>query len=148
MLMPASDDPKKDREIFLKILTMHDDGALQRQKGEIPVKAWRKAAPAESQDKYFGARGFQRGISDEEKEFTLAEIWEGLNEQQQQKPDEQRKRPIPDRHLFDNLPYAQRIDPCERPENVEELGRRCIGHIPRVSMPFVVEAPFPARQPG
>ena len=25
MLMPASDNPKKDREIFLKILTMDDD---------------------------------------------------------------------------------------------------------------------------
>ena len=32
MLMPASDNPKKDREIFLKILTMDDDGALQRWK--------------------------------------------------------------------------------------------------------------------
>lgn len=32
MLMPASADPKKDREIFLKILTMDDDGAFQRWK--------------------------------------------------------------------------------------------------------------------
>ena len=32
MLMPASDNPKKDREIFLKILTMDDGGALQRWK--------------------------------------------------------------------------------------------------------------------
>ena len=73
MLMPASADPKKDQEIFLKILTMDDDGAWQRQKGEIPVKAWREAAPAEIQSKYFGTRGFKRGISDEEKEFVLAE---------------------------------------------------------------------------
>src|SRR5271163_5216768 len=34
MLMPASDNPKKDREIFLKILTMDDDGTWQRCKGE------------------------------------------------------------------------------------------------------------------
>ena len=45
MLMPASSDPKKDREIFLKILTMDDDGAWQRCKGKIPVAAWRDAAP-------------------------------------------------------------------------------------------------------
>lgn len=32
MLMPASDDAKRDREIFLKILTMDDDGAFQRWK--------------------------------------------------------------------------------------------------------------------
>ncbi len=30
MLMPASDDPKRDREIFLKILTMDDEGTLAR----------------------------------------------------------------------------------------------------------------------
>jgi hypothetical protein len=30
MLMPASADAKKDREIFLKILTMDDDGAWRR----------------------------------------------------------------------------------------------------------------------
>jgi adenine-specific DNA methylase len=53
MLMPASDNPKKDREIFLKILAMDDDGTWQRQKGEIPVKAWREAAPVEIPDKYF-----------------------------------------------------------------------------------------------
>ena len=35
MLMPASDNPKKDREIFLKVLTMDDDGTWQRNKGRI-----------------------------------------------------------------------------------------------------------------
>ncbi|MEF8755919.1 MAG: anti-phage-associated DUF1156 domain-containing protein [Accumulibacter sp.] len=33
MLMPASTNPKRDREIFLKILTMDDDGTWQRNKG-------------------------------------------------------------------------------------------------------------------
>lgn len=47
MLMPASGDPKRDREIFLKILTMDDDGAWQRCKGDIPVAARREAAPPE-----------------------------------------------------------------------------------------------------
>ena len=162
MLMPASNDPKKDREIFLKILTMDDDGTWQRQKGEIPVKAWREAAPAEIQDKYFGARGFQRGISDEEKEFVLAEIWEGLTDQQRQRLDEQRKRPVPVREDFDALSYSERIEECERPENtsgptsaswqdindhldtsasnltelIRELGMRRYGHIPSVGDAF------------
>jgi hypothetical protein len=30
MLMPASAEPKKDREIIVKILTMDNDGAFQR----------------------------------------------------------------------------------------------------------------------
>jgi len=162
MLLPASEDPQKDREIFLKILTMDDGGAWQRQKGEIPVKAWREAASAEIQDKYFGTRGFQRGISDEEKEFVIAEIWEDLNDQQRKRLDDQRKRPIPDREVFDSLPYAERIDQCERPENsvgptedawakinahlgthaidipslIRELGEQRFGHMPRVGDAF------------
>jgi putative DNA methylase len=162
MLMPASNDPKRDREIFLKILTMDDDGTWQRQKGDIPIKAWREVAPAKIQDKYFGARGFQRGISDEEKEFVLAEIWEGLSDQQRARLDEQRKRPIPDRAEFDALPYSERLDICERPENVagpleaawddinahlgtsapslaalvQELGHRRFGHTPKVGDAF------------
>jgi adenine-specific DNA methylase len=162
MLMQASNDPKKDREIFLKILTMDDDGTWQRQKGDIPIKAWREVAPAEIQNKYFGARGFQRGISDEEKEFVLAEIWEGLGDQQRARLDEQRKRPIPDRTEFDSLPYSERLDICERPENVagpldaawddinthlgtsatslaelaQELGHHRFGHTPKVGDAF------------
>ena len=37
LLMPASGDLSRDRRIFLKILTMDDDGVWQRCKGDIPV---------------------------------------------------------------------------------------------------------------
>ena len=162
MLMPASNNPKRDREIFLKILTMDDEGTWSRQKGEIPIKAWREAAPAEIQSKYFGASGWLRGISSEEKEFVLAEILEELSDAQRQWIDDQRKRPISDRSMFDSLPYAARIDECERPENVvgpspaawaeinahlgttaanltaliKQLGQRRFGHTPRVGDAF------------
>ena len=38
LLMPTSDNPLKDREIFLKILTMDDEGLWLRKKSNIPVK--------------------------------------------------------------------------------------------------------------
>ncbi|KPA12290.1 DNA methylase [Candidatus Magnetomorum sp. HK-1] len=38
MLMPVSDNPKKDREIFLKILTMDNDGLWLRRTKSIPAK--------------------------------------------------------------------------------------------------------------
>ncbi len=41
MLMPASSDAKKDREIFLKILTMDDDGVWQRVRSDAPSPPWR-----------------------------------------------------------------------------------------------------------
>ena len=38
MLMPASSNPQKDRDIFLKILTMDVDGLWQRRSKPIPAK--------------------------------------------------------------------------------------------------------------
>jgi len=162
MLMPASDNPKKDREIFLKILTMDDDGTWQRCKGEVPPAAWREAAPVEMRDEYFGRRGFKPGLSDDEKEELCARIWASLSVAQQRALDGQRRRPVKDRSAFDALPYADRLKHCERPENVqgptpsawaeinahlgttarnlpelvEQLGRRTFGHTPRVGDSF------------
>ena len=85
MLMPASNDAKKDREIFLKILTMDDDGTWQRCKGEIPAAAWREAATPAVQEEFFGARGLKQGLSDEDKEALFTQIWEALSPEQQQK---------------------------------------------------------------
>ncbi|MDH4444567.1 MAG: DUF1156 domain-containing protein [Akkermansiaceae bacterium] len=162
MLMPASDDPKRDREIFLKILTMDDDGVWQRQKGEIPVGAWLEAAPPDVQEEFFTARGFQRGLTAEEKAEVCARVWESLDADQRKALDDHRRRTIPDREEFDAIHYAQRIRECERPENiegptpeawaeindhlgttatslpelVEQLGQRTFGHPPRVGDAF------------
>ena len=120
MLMPASSEPKKDREIFLKILTMDDGGA------------WERCKPA-----------LKRKTS---------------------------------RVNFDNLPYAERIVSCERPENVagpvdeaweainshlgtqatslpelvEQLGQRTFGRRPRVGDSFCGggSIPFEASRMG
>lgn len=45
MLMPASSDAKKDREIFLKILTMDDEGTWERRKGDIESRTVFDAMP-------------------------------------------------------------------------------------------------------
>lgn len=162
MLMPASNDAKKDREIFLKILTMDDDGTWQRCKGDIPAAAWREAATPELQAEFFGARGLKQGLSDEDKEALFTQIWDALSPEQQQALDAQRMRPIPDRAEFDALPYAERLVHCERPENIagptpaawadinahlgttatclseliDQLGQRTFGHTPRVGDSF------------
>ncbi|MCP5417448.1 MAG: DUF1156 domain-containing protein [Chromatiaceae bacterium] len=162
MLMPASDDPKRDREIFLKILTMDDDGAWHRQKGDIPVAAWRDAATPDIREEFFTTRGFQRGLTVEEKEEVCARIWERLDAGERKALDDQRRRPVSDRDEFDAMPYADRIRHCDRPENiegptaeaweeinahlnttatclpdlVEQLGQRTFGHTPRVGDAF------------
>jgi putative DNA methylase len=92
MLMPASSDAKKDREIFLKILTMDEDGAWQRCKGEIPAREWRNVASPEVVDEYFSSTGFKRGLSDEDKEAVCAQIWETLSPEKQKALDAQKRR--------------------------------------------------------
>src|SRR5688572_14706501 len=162
MLMPASSHPKKDREVFLRILTMDDDGVWQRCKGEVPVLAWREAADPETRLEYFRARGFKPGLTDEQKETVCSQIWESLDADGRKALDDQRRRPVPDRGSFDALSYAERIVHCERPENVEgptleawadindhlgttatslselvdQLGRHTFGHTPRVGDAF------------
>ena len=162
MLMPASNNPKKDRDIFLKILTMDDAGVWDRCKGDIPVKELAKIAPPELQEEYFSGLGYKRGLSDEEKEKAFEDVWEGLTIEEQTYLDSKRKRKINDRATFDKLAYAKRISQCERPENftgpsssawaeindhlgtkaksltdlVEQLGQRTFGHTPRVGDSF------------
>ncbi len=162
MLMPASKNQKKDREIFLKILTMDDDGAWQRCSGQIPVVEWRRFAPQEIQEEYFSARGFKAGLTDEEKSDICDQIWESLTLEQQAALDTTRRRQIQNREEFDSLPYAERIKCCLRPEQivgptpaawsainehlgttaaslrelVAELGQTLFGHTPRVGDAF------------
>jgi hypothetical protein len=162
MLMPASNDAKKDRAIFLKILTMDDEGTWQRCKGEIPAAAWRDFASPEIQEEYFGSRGFRQGLSDDEKGEICEQIWESLTHEQRQSLDALRRRTVNGRGVFDAMPYAERIKHCERPENisgptpeawreinahlgtsasslselVNQLGTRMFGHTPRVGDSF------------
>lgn len=162
MLMPASDKPKEDREIFLKILTMDDEGTWQRCKGEIPAAAWRDFASPEILETHFGSRGFRQGLSEEEKADIVEQIWESLTQEQRQALDALRRRTVNDRSVFDAMPYAERIKHCERPENISgptheawteinthlgtsasslsalinQLGTRMFGHTPRVGDSF------------
>ncbi len=162
MLMPASADAKKDREIFLKILTMDDEGTWLRCKGDIPVLEWRRVASLEIQNEYFSARGFKAGATEEEKDEIRSRIWNALTGRQRVELENLRNRTINDRAVFDALPYAERIQNCERPENVhgpsikawdsinahlgttasslheliEQLGKKMFGHVPRVGDSF------------
>lgn len=52
-LIPASDNPKKDMEIFLKILSMDDDGLIQRKIKTLPLKVIFEECTREQQEEYF-----------------------------------------------------------------------------------------------
>src|SRR6478672_2438087 len=48
LLMPASGDPHKDREVFLRLLTMDEDGLWRRKnKNLTAAEAWELMLPSE-----------------------------------------------------------------------------------------------------
>jgi len=143
MLMPISGNPQKDREIFLKIMTMDDEGLWQRRSKSIPAKVLQTYLTEEEwealiyDDEGESKRFWSTGLSRKEKEEIL-------------------------RKAFHRMSYDEKLTFCDRPEQIEgpmqkawleinehlgtkatslqeliaELGIRHFGHIPKVGDAF------------
>jgi adenine-specific DNA methylase len=143
LLLPATDDPKMDREVFLRLMTMDEEGLLRRKTKSIPVKEIFKRLPPATRGRYFTAESddervrFKKGVSREDKEDLQQRV-------------------------FLSLSYDERLDYCDRPEQIDgpsaeswqvinghlgtsasslpalvaELGKRRFGHVPRVGDAF------------
>lgn len=157
LLLPASEDPKKDREIFLKILTMDEEGLWRRKRSNIPLRAiYERLTPAE-RPRWFEENAdperpkYKKGVSSEERE-RIQQL------------------------VFDRMTYDEKLTYCDRPEQIEgpsteawkeinahlgthakslpdlvqELGRHRFGHIPRVGDAFCGggSVPFEAARLG
>jgi adenine-specific DNA methylase len=137
--MPVSDDPKKDQDIFLKILTMDNDGLWLRRSKSIPAGVIQANLSEEEWNELITdkegnlKRTWSTGLSPEEKEQVL-------------------------RKVFDQLSYDEKLIYCDRPEQIDgpgekawleintrlgtdakniqglvtELGKRRFGHTPKV----------------
>jgi putative DNA methylase len=120
MLMPASNSPKRDREIYLKILTMDDAGAWQRCKPAAKRKFSRAA---------FDALPYAERISHCERPENVTGpehlIWAEVNA-----------------HLGTTANCL--------PELIEQLGQTAFGHTPRVGDSFCGggSIPFEAARMG
>jgi adenine-specific DNA methylase len=145
LLLPATADPVRDREIFLKLMTMDTAGLHQRKTKPIPqtrlVEELQRMAP--SVRRRFLA---QDAIADTS---SLRRLNQAEREELQTL-------------VFDRLPYVEKLTYCDRPEQVTgptpaawaeinahlgtqatnlaefvaELGERRFGHRPRVGDAF------------
>ena len=143
LLLPATDQPQKDREVFLRLMTMDDDGMLRRKSVNIAAKELFQRLPPTDRERYFEAQSIggeprlKRALSKQEK-------------------DELQRR------VFLCLSYDERLEYCDRPEQIDgpssdswtvinshlgtevaslpelvvELGQRRFGHTPRVGDSF------------
>lgn len=100
LLMPASDNPKKDREIFLKILSMDEAGLLNRKNQTIPIADIYKNLTPTEQKRFFsedkGKIVYKRGISKSEKQDLQKTV-------------------------FKRLSYDEKLKYCCRPEELENI---------------------------
>lgn len=96
LLLPATEDPARDRELFYKILTMDEDGLWKRKSKRMSAKdilALLGAGTCAGRIDPVAGR-WVRGLSDEEKE--------GL-----------------EKLAFARLSYEQKLERCLRPEEVD-----------------------------
>lgn len=159
LLMPASDDPDKDQEIFLKLLTLDREGLWRRKNKSIPIGRIVQellTMPPSTQRRYLDLQV----PSNSPKLRRLTRI----------------ERKELQQLVFDRLPYAEKLEYCLRPEQiegpsletwkeinthletkakslselVEELGYRRFGHRPRVGDAFCGggSVPFEAARLG
>jgi adenine-specific DNA methylase len=157
LLMPASENPTKDREVFLKILTMDEEGLWQRKAKLITLKeVYKRLDPGERE------QWFQK-ISTEEK----PKLKKGTTKEQREELQ---------RIVFMPLSYDEKLQYCNRPEqingpsekawveinahlktsacNIQELvcqlGESQFGHVPRVGDAFCGggSVPFEAARLG
>ncbi len=157
LLLPTSDDTAKDREVFLRLLTMDENGMLRRKSKSIPaVEMFHRLGPGER------GRYFEQGSTEEK-----VKLKRGLRSDE---------KAALQRRVFLSLSYDQRLDYCDRPEQVDgpspeswhvinahlgtlaatlpelvaELGRRRFGHVPHVGDSFCGggSVPFEAARLG
>ncbi|WP_336990022.1 anti-phage-associated DUF1156 domain-containing protein [Bacillus infantis] len=102
VLLPVSDDPKKDREIFLKILTMDDEGLLIRKSKNLNVKTLYQLLTDKERQKYFISS------STEDKPLFHKEVTREEKENLQQL-------------TFNRLSYDNKLAYCDRPEHIKNL---------------------------
>jgi adenine-specific DNA methylase len=157
LILPGTENTASDRNVFLRLMTMDDDGMLRRKSRNIPATEMFGCLGPSDRSRYFESG------SNEEK----AKLKKGLK--QEDKDDLQRR-------VFLSLSYDERLGYCDRPEQIDgpsaeswrvinahlgtevlslselvvELGRRRFGHVPRVGDTFCGggSVPFEAARLG
>ncbi|MBG0765353.1 MAG: DUF1156 domain-containing protein, partial [Tissierellales bacterium] len=104
VLMPISDNPKKDKEIFLKILTMDEEGLWLRKSKNIPKKNLWELTTKNERNKYFSDDStdkkpkYPTGMSREDKQNLKEEL---------------------QKLVFSRLSYDDKLSYCDRPEHAK-----------------------------
>lgn len=99
LLLPTTEEPEKDRAVFLKLLTMDEEGLWLRKSKAIPLRVvWERLTPSERKDW-----------------FVSTSTPEKPKLRKERKPE----RELLQQLVFGRFSYDEKLEYCERPENVE-----------------------------
>ena len=139
MLMSVSDDPKKDQDIFLKILIMDDDGLWQRRSKSIPAGVIQASLSEEEWNELITDQEgnlkhtWSTGLSPEEKEQVLRKVFDQLSyDEKLTFCDRPEQIDGPDEKAWEEINSHLGTDAKNIQELVKELGKRRFGHTPKV----------------
>jgi adenine-specific DNA methylase len=141
LLLPATDDPEKDREIFLALMTMDDDGLWRRLDGTLPVAdVYRLCRPSDRNEFFTNDGGRLRwtaGLSSEDKRRVQRRAFLSMSYDHRLefcKRPEEIDGPSPDAWKLINTHLG--TGAASLPEIIRELGESRFGRLPRVGDVF------------
>ena len=157
LLMPASNDPRKDRDVFLALLTMDEEGLWRRKSRNVPLKeVYRRLSPEERVEWFAPGADPDRprlktGTKAADRERLQRIVFERMGY------DEKLKFCDRPEHLDGPSPDAWKVvnqhlgtEAASLPELVRALGERRFGRVPRVGDAFCGggSVPFEAARLG
>lgn len=155
LLLPATENPHRDREVFLKLMTMDDEGMWRRCKGLSAREAAEHLTPSEREEaieeRENGQTAWKRGLADSQKKSfqKRAFLRMGYDERLTHclRPEE---IDGPDEAAWDDINAHLGTSARSLRDLVRELGIRRFGHVPRVGDAFAGggSIPFEAARLG
>lgn len=137
-LMPASDNPKKDMEIFLKILSMDEEGLKLRKNKPISIKDLFLMCNDKEKETYFQKVGddfipkYKSGLTVKQKEKFQLNIFDRLSYDDKLKYS-LRPEEIDDKKLnWKEINEHLNTDSTNIRDLIKELGIRKFGEVPKV----------------
>ena len=155
LLLPATDDPARDREVFLTLMTMDDDGLWSRVRGSIPARDVYALATPREKTEYFEVSGstpnWKRGVSRDDRRQMQRRAFLRMNYDRKLTycaTVEEAAGPAPE--TWDRINAHLGTHAASLAELVQELSRRRLGRQVRVGDAFAGggNIPFAAARLG
>lgn len=157
LLMPASADPRKDRQMFLALMTMDDDGLRRRKSRNIPLREIHVRLSPEERLRWFAPNAdptrpkYKKGVKAADKKRAQLVVFDRMSYDEKLKwCDRPEQIDGPSEETWRTINAHLDTSAANLPDLVRELGERRFGRVPRVGDAFCGggSVPFEAARLG